>query len=88
MQYIALSKESLEIFLNQPKEYQDQVLSNNKRIVIEASSSFGWGRITNADNVISIDTFGKSGDALDVLKYVKFDIQSILDKVINIINKN
>ena len=83
-----VSMPCVEIFLNQPKEYQDQVLSNNKRIVIEASSSFGWGRITNADNVISIDTFGKSGDALDVLKYVKFDIQSILDKVINIINKN
>lgn len=82
-----VSMPSVEIFLKQPLSYRNEVLGNNKKIVIEASSSFGWGRITNFENIISIDTFGASADEIDVLKSVDFDIQSLTERVVNIINK-
>ena len=83
-----VSMPSIEVFLSQPKEYQDKILKNNKRIVIESASSFGWGRFTNYENIISISDFGKSASPQDVLKYLNFDLESILNKVIEIINKN
>lgn len=82
-----VSMPCLEIFTSQPQEYQNLILSNKKNIVIESASFFGWGKITSYDNIISIENFGKSGDGEDVLKYLHFDIESILERVINIINK-
>ena len=79
---------SIEIFLSQPKEYQDEVLKNKKRIVIEAASNTSLCRFTAFENVISIDSFGVSAEPKDVLKHMNFDLESILKKVIEIVNKN
>lgn len=83
-----VSMPSIEIFLSQPKEYQDEVLKNKKRIVIEAASNTSLCRFTPFENVISIDNFGVSAEPEDVLKYMHFDLESILKKVIEIVNKN
>ena len=83
-----VSMPSVEIFLSQPKEYQDEVLNNKKRIVIEAASNTSLCRFTSFENVISIDSFGVSAEPKDVLKHMNFDLESILKKVIEIVNKN
>lgn len=83
-----VSMPSVEIFLSQPKEYQDEVLKNKKRIVIEAASNTSLCRFTPFENVISIDSFGVSAEPKDVLKHMNFDLESILKKVIEIVNKN
>ena len=83
-----VSMPSIEIFLNQSKEYQGEVLKNNKRIVIESASSYSFCKFANYENIISIDNFGVSASPNDVLKYMNFDIESILKKVIEIVNKN
>ncbi len=83
-----VSMPSIEIFLSQPKEYQDEVLKNKKRIVIEAASNTSLCRFTAFENVISIDSFGVSAEPKDVLKHMNFDLESILKKVIEIVNKN
>ena len=83
-----VSMPSVEIFLSQPKEYQDEVLNNKKRIVIEAASNTSLSRFTSFENVISIDSFGVSAEPKDVLKHMNFDLESILKKVIEIVNKN
>ena len=77
-----------ELFLDQPKEYQEQVLpSNTKIIAIEASTKENWCKFTNYDNIIGLSTFGYSGKEADVLRKLEFDKESIKAKVIELLNK-
>lgn len=78
---------SLELFERQKKEYKDSVLKSLPIIVIEAGSYFGWGRITDYNNIIGIDQFGISAKGEDVLKRLKFSEEEILNKILKIIKK-
>ena len=82
-----VSMVSLDVFLRQSKQYKDKVLKDMPKIVIEAGSYFGWGRITNFENIISIDSFGFSGSSEDVLKRLKFSEEEILNKILKILKK-
>ena len=82
-----VSMTSLDVFVRQSKQYKDTVLKNMPRIVIEAGSYFGWDRITKFENIISIDSFGFSGDGKDVLKRLKFSEDEILNKVLKLLKK-
>jgi transketolase len=80
----------VEEFLSKPKDYRDLVLPKNKKvIVIEAGSSFGWHRIYN-DKIyyMTVDDFGISGTKDEVLRYTKFDYETIKNKIFNIISNN
>lgn len=81
-----VSMPSLELFLSQAKEYQNNILKEKKIIVIEASTAIHYTKITNYNNIINITKFGASGNGEDVLEYVGFDIATIYKKVYEIIN--
>lgn len=69
----------LDIFRNQPKEYQNQVLGNHPRIIIEAAIVQGWeGFIRDQDVFIGMDTFGASAPAKDLFQHFNITIESII----------
>jgi len=79
-----VSMPSVELFLAQPPAYQEEVIPSNAKIfTIEASSTLPWYRFASKNCAIGIDTFGYSGLKEDVLEKVKFDYETILNKIIN-----
>lgn len=77
-----VSMPSMEIFLNQPQSYQDEIIPPNvKTFTIEASATLPWYRFASRNCAIGIDRFGCSGKKDDVLKAVGFDYDTILSKV-------
>lgn len=78
-----VSMPSMNIFLNQSREYQEKILPNGyKKFVIEAASSFGWHRFVYNDNYLfTIDTFGLSGKKDDLCKEFAFESNAIKDKI-------
>ena len=77
-----VSMPSVELFLNQSQEYQDQILPPNvKTFTIEASSTLPWYRFASRNCAIGVDTFGSSGRRDDVLKKAGFDYDSIIKKI-------
>ena len=78
-----VSMPNINRFLSQDKEYIDKILPVEvKKIVIEASSSYSWNSIVyNPKYLITIDEFGKSGSKEDVYKEFGFDIESLEEKV-------
>ena len=82
-----VSMPCMELFLEQSKEYQDEILPLGfKKIVIEAGSSFGWEKfVYNNNYLITLDKFGVSGSKDEVLKYMNFDYNSIEERIIKLI---
>lgn len=70
-------------FLNQSPEYIESVLPVEvRKIVIEASSSMSWNRlIYNPKYLITLDEFGSSGKRDDVYKKYGFDVDTLEEKV-------
>jgi len=82
-----VSMPSIELFKEQKKSYQDEILPKDKNIfVIEASSSYSWYEFTNKDHLITVDKFGLSGDKDDVLTEFSFTKEIISEKIENLIN--
>lgn len=84
-----VSMPCVEGFLDRGEKYQEQVLPEGyRRIVIEAGSSFGWHRLVdNKENLIVIDSFGKSGTRDEVLVAMEFSYAHILVKVKELLNR-
>lgn len=78
-----VSMPCMELFLEQPTEYQEEILPTGyKKIVIEAGSSFGWHQfVYNHKYLITIDEFGISGTKDEVLEYCQFSYEQIKAKV-------
>lgn len=78
-----VSMPNLGRFLNQPEEYIEEILPVEiRKIVIEASSSMSWNRlIYNEKYLITLDKFGSSGKKNDVYKEYGFDIDSLEEKI-------
>ncbi len=76
---------SMEKFLKQDPLYVKEVLGvpYEKRIALEMLSSFGWHKF--APHVISVDTFGLSGNIKDLLSYYGFTVEDITKKILEII---
>ena len=77
-----VSMPSMELFEAQSKEYREEILPSNieNRVVVEASSSFGWGKYTGLKGkVISVDEFGASGKGEEVFNYFGITVQKIKD---------
>lgn len=56
-----VSMPSVNLFLEQPKEYQDQVIGSGKVACIEAGAKDGWYRFAGRDGlVIGMEDFGAS----------------------------
>ena len=75
---------SIEIFEQQSKLYKEKILGSKPRVVIEASSSFGWHKFLNPiDKVFGIDSFGESGKAKDVFDHFGFNKIKISNNIKN-----
>ena len=76
---------SMELFDKQDIEYKKALIPDGyKTFVIEAGSSFGWGKyVYNENYLITIDKFGVSAPSSDVLKSLNFDKESIKQRIIN-----
>lgn len=73
-----VSMPSINIFLDQPIEYQKQLIPGNaKIIVIEASDPTPWYRFTTPERVLGITSYGYSGKAEDVLKKMNYNYDTL-----------
>jgi transketolase len=73
-----VSMPSMELFLQQPNAYQEEVLPSAcvKRLAIEMGASGLWYRF--ASKVMGIDTFGVSAKLADVLDYFGFTVENVV----------
>lgn len=77
-----VSMPSVELFLSQPIDYQNQVIPPNVKVItVEASSTLPWYRFASKNCAIGIDEFGVSGKKEEVLKKLHFDYDSLLNKI-------
>ncbi|MBR6412745.1 MAG: transketolase [Alphaproteobacteria bacterium] len=76
-----------ELFLAQSSDYQQSVLGDIPRIIIEAASPLGWYRFIGpkGGTIIGIDTFGASGKGPEVLAHFGFTSKHIVDEVLKLI---
>ena len=71
-----ISIPSFELFDEQTSEYKEMILPGKieKRVAIEAASSFGWHKYTGLNGkIFGIDSFGASGKAEDL--FIKFGFE-------------
>ena len=82
-----VSMPNLERFLKQDPEYIEEVLPVEiRKIVIEAASSYCWSKlIFNDKYLITLDKFGASGKKEDVYKKFGFDIDTLEEKIENLL---
>ena len=82
-----VSMPSISRFLNNNKDYIEEILPVGiRKIVIEASSKMPWNEIVfNKKYLITLDNYGKSGKKDDVYKEFGFDIDSLETKVENLL---
>lgn len=82
-----VSMPCMELFLEQEKEYQNEILPKGIRtIVIEAGSSCGWERfVYDPKFLITVNQFGASGTKDEVLEYCHFDYETIKNRIISLL---
>ncbi|MDY6407181.1 MAG: transketolase [Pseudomonadota bacterium] len=78
-----------ELFLQQSSAYQESVLGDTPRVVIEAASTLGWHRFigSKGGTIIGIDTFGASGKGDEVMAHFGFTPDHIVDESRKLIDK-
>lgn len=81
-----VSMPCMELFLKQNPRYEEQLLPRNVPIfVIEASSPIIWNRFaTRPEYIFGINRFGQSSKKAELAKYLKFNKNDILEKIVKI----
>ncbi len=85
-----ISMPSWELFLEQPKDYQEQVLPPylKARVSVEAASSMGWTKWVGLDGVsISVDSFGVSAPGSEAMKRFGFNVDNVCEKCLQLLGK-
>ncbi|WP_195988583.1 transketolase [Clostridium sp. D53t1_180928_C8] len=78
---------SFEIFNAQDEEYKESVLPNGvrKRVAVEALTSFGWYQYVGLDGkIVSLDTFGASGNATELFKQFGFTVENVINETMKL----
>lgn len=73
-----------EFFDQQDERYKEAVLPNamRKRLSVEMASSFGWHKYVGLDGItMSIDEFGKSAPAQDVIQSYGFTVDGVVENI-------
>lgn len=79
-----VSMPCMELFDLQSDEYKESVLpdSMRKRLSVEMGSEFGWYKYVGLDGItMSIDEFGQSAPAKDVIEYYGFNVDNIVNNI-------
>jgi transketolase len=80
---------SWELFHQQSEEYKELVLPSSltKRLSLEMGISLGWDRYVGPKGkVISIDTFGASGPGDEVMEWVGFTTENVVQTTKRLLN--
>lgn len=75
-----VSMPSMDIFLEQPKEYRDRVFPNRvaKRLAVEAGATMPWYRFTGLQGcVLGLDHFGTSAPAERIFREYGFTAENV-----------
>ncbi len=84
-----VSMPSWELFKEQDKNYQEEVLPAKikKRIAIEAGTSFGWKEwIGDEGDVIGVDKFGASAPYKDIFEHYELTSDHLYKKAMDMIS--
>lgn len=79
-----VSMPSLELFEQQPAEYKEAILPRacQKRVAVEASHDYGWGRYTGIDGkIIGMESFGTSAPGSLLFDYYGFTPERVAKEV-------
>jgi transketolase len=85
-----ISMPAFELFDAQDEAYKESVMPKKvrARVAVEALTSFGWHKYVGLDgDVISLDTFGASGNAETLFKQFGFTVKNVVDKAIKVSSK-
>ncbi len=85
-----ISMPSWELFMEQPKDYQEHVLPPylKARVSIEAASSMGWAKWVGSDGIsISIDRFGASAPGSEAMDKFGFNVDNVCKKCLELLGK-
>ena len=78
-----VSMPCVELFANQSKTYKEKILGTKPRVIIEASSTHGWHKFLNKNDLIfGIDEFGESGKANHLFDHFGITQERISKKII------
>ena len=73
-----------ELFEKQSQDYRDQVLppTCEKRVAVEAASTFGWERYVGfKGKVIGMQSYGASGPIAQLMEKFGFTVDNVVAKV-------
>lgn len=85
-----ISIPSFELFDDQDEAYKESVMPNKvrARVAVESLTSFGWHKYVGLDgDVVSLNTFGASGNAETLFKQFGFTVENIVERVIRVFDK-
>ncbi|MFW2492035.1 transketolase [Clostridium chromiireducens] len=85
-----ISMPAFELFEAQDEAYKESVMpkSVRARVAVEALTSFGWHKYVGLDGeVISLDTFGASGNAETLFKQFGFTVENVVEKAVKVAGK-
>ncbi|MFW6731868.1 MAG: transketolase [Synechococcus sp.] len=78
-----VSMPCVELFLEQPASYQEEVLplAVRRRLVVEAAESFGWHRFVGLDGAtVTMDRFGASAPGGTCMEKFGFTVDNVVAK--------
>ncbi|MDN6409323.1 MAG: transketolase, partial [Tetragenococcus halophilus] len=78
-----VSLPSWELFETQTEEYKEKVLPARltKRVTIEMASKLGWREYAGSEGkIMSVDSFGYSGDPAEVMEAFGFTVENVVDE--------
>ena len=85
-----VSMPSMEVFEEQDAVYRLSVLPDDvrARVAVEAASSFGWHKYVGLDGaVLSMDQFGASAPADQLMKKFGFTAQAVAEKALSVLHR-
>ena len=85
-----ISIPSFELFDAQDEAYKESVMPNKVRgrVAVEALTSFGWHKYVGLDGVVvSLDTFGASGNAETLFRQFGFTVENVVETAVKVVNK-
>ena len=85
-----VSMPSMEVFEEQDAVYRLSVLPDDvrARVAVEVASSFGWHKYVGLDGaVLSMDQFGASAPADQLMKKFGFTAQAVAEKALSVLHR-
>ena len=79
-----------ELFEEQDRSYQDQVLPPDvrKRLAVEAASPMGWLRyVTDEGDIIGVETFGASAPAEVIFQKFGFTVDNVVQHALALMGR-